>query len=196
MLSRRRLELKLAEELYDTLEKILADDLKAEAEISFRICEEIIVHHLRDMDRLYAIHHALVHPTKHCSYLAFWVRKLKPIYKAVKIDLVATATNRAEVEIEHEITNVNEIVAIHCALRNLRTYIADDLAGLDPTKSPAEYLGILEDVLIDFFNEPNGAFDPAGTRGKALVYDMRFRTFGPHHLTHTLVNILREVRKK
>ena len=35
-----------------------------------------------------------------------------------------------------------------------------------------------------------------GLRFEMIVYDMRFRTYGPHHLTHILTHIMREVYKE
>ncbi len=127
--------------------------------------------------------------------MAFWIRKLKPVAKAYPLKIVGGLAAGASPPLENEDTEVNEKLSILVALRNLHAYIADDLVGLPHKKSTAEYLALYERVNVEFFNETGAEFDYLGSRVKSLVYDMRFRTFGPHHLTHILVTLVRELAK-
>ncbi len=177
--------------LYTAIETIL-DELELDADISYPICEEVIIHQFRDIERLYVTHHVLVHPTKHCSYMAFWVRKLKPVSNAYP-KCVNSEDEQGVPSLEFELTDVNERVAVFIALQILHLYIE-----LGDIAFPAKYT---KDQLLEKFSQTISEYLTStvesdmsmGNRFSAIIYDMRFRTFGPHHLTHVLTHILREV---
>ena len=178
--------------LFEAIQDVLAE-LGVSAHVSFAVCEEAIIHHGRDIDRLYVTHHKLVHPTKHCSYLAFWVRKLKPISRAFPKDVLKNVPDGESPEISSEITDINEQVSIHIALRSLALYIKDGHIILQDIPSKKEALLVFQKVVRAYLLSKTEDGMSMGNRFSMLTYDMRFRTFGPHHLTHVFVHILREM---
>jgi hypothetical protein len=179
----------LTSALYESIQKILKQK-EAVADVSYRVCEEVIIHHRRDIERLYAVHHRLVHPTKHCSYLAFWIRKLKPIANAFPASKIKAGRHPP---LESEDTHINEKVCIFVALQTLFDYIDDGILPIPPTTTKAKFLKRYSQAMSGYFTSEVDNEMTVGDRFSAIVYDMRFRTFGPHHLTHLLTHILREV---
>lgn len=180
-----------APKLYAAIQDVLGE-LEVHAIVSYRCCEEAIIHHGRDIDRLYVTHHKYVHPTKHCSYLSFWIRKLKPVSKAYPTRIIKEFKEE-DLPIFEEITNINEEVALHLAFRSLYRYIEENQIKFPSTDVGVRALSVYNDVLSEYLLSPDENEMSVGNRFSMLVYDMRFRTFGPHHLTHVLTHILREV---
>ena len=192
-------ELEFCEEhtlpVYLAIQDIVFKKLSVDAHVSYRVTEEVMIHFWRDLERLYAIHHRLVHVTKSCSYLAFWVRKLKPISDAFPKAVNARLEDDGVPPPDAEIVDINEQVAIHLSIRLLRNCIRDgrilSLKGIDA----AEVLGVFDAVVEDYLTSEIEEDMSMGLRFESMVYDMRFRTFGPHHLTQFLTHILREVSR-
>lgn len=80
-----------ANDLRYTLGVILCKDLKCFGTVSLACCYDVVEHLQHDMDRLYAVHQTLVHPSKHVDYAAFWIRKLKPVDTSYPISEVDKA---------------------------------------------------------------------------------------------------------
>lgn len=183
----------LAPPVYKSI-RLLLDQMELDAIVSYPTVEEIVIHFWRDIDRLFAIHHETVHPTKACSYLAFWVRKLKPISMAFPKSAIHKERDIFPFEIE--VADVNEQIAVHIALSWTRRCIEEE--RFTPDAKVQKELTLLafdksvEDYLTSYFEDGM----EMGVRFDNIVYDMRFRTFGPHHLTHMLTNLMREVARK
>lgn len=191
MVSTRELRLRsqTTTTLYQAILNIL-DENSVDADVSFKVCEEVVVHYRRDMERLYATHHKQVHPTKHCSYLAFWIRKLKPISNAFPCSSIKDEEGNRPVGDEY--TTINEQVSLFCALRSLHDYIAAGVVPLPGSHAPEQWLERYRLAVAAYLSSDVDAELSMGDRFESLVYDLRFRTFGPHHLTHTLTHILLE----
>lgn len=63
-------------------------------------------------------------------------------------------------------------------------------------KSKNEILATFDDVVKDYLASEIEVDMSMGLRFESVVYDMRFRTFGPHHLTQFLTHMMREVYKE
>ena len=146
------------------------------------------------MDRLYATHHERVHATKACSYLSFWVRKLKPISDAYPA--TALPVEGEEIPFEAEVLDINEQVAIHLAIKLARICVSDGHVKFSDTLSRSEVLKVFDRTAKEYLVSSFEDGMSMGIRFENLVYDMRFRTFGPHHLTHMLTHLLREVSQE
>lgn len=184
-----------APDIFDALVDILKG-MSVDAYLSYRIVEEVVVHFWRDMERLYAIHHEHVHVTKACSYVAFWVRKLKPISDAHPEKIFQIIGEDATPPLSAELTDINEQVAIHLAIRLLRNCIEDnrviDIEGRTREQVLETFDEVVENYLVSEIEDGMSM----GLRFQSIVYDMRFRTFGPHHLTQFLTHIMREVYRE
>jgi hypothetical protein len=185
----------LAPKLYDAIADILAK-MFVNAHISYPIVEEVIIHFWRDLERLYAIHHELVHVTKACSYIAFWVRKLKPISDAYPNSIIDALAEDSLPPHFAEITDINEQVAIHLSIRLLRNCIRDHRIIDKPDIKKSEILNSFDTVVDDYLTSEIEDGMSMGLRFESMIYDMRFRTYGPHHLTHFLTHIIRDVYKE
>jgi hypothetical protein len=183
----------LATSLYEEICGVLDSDFHYSAFVSYRICEEIIIHYRRDIDRLYAMHGKYLHPTKHCSYYAFWIRKLKPISKAYPVLPLQEPAKLECPLLETEDTAINEKLALVSALRSLQRYIADGSIKFPNGTDISFYLKEFDKYLIKYFESVDVTDSSMGNRMQTLIYDLRYRTFGPHHLTHVLTHIIHEV---
>jgi hypothetical protein len=200
--SERRICAVMAPEIHSTI-CVLLDEMSVNAHVSYCAVEEVIIHYWRDLERLNAVHHEVIHPTKACSYLAFWVRKLKPVSDAFHERVVEAIDGKIAVpeiigdkEIlrhTHEITDINEQVSIHLAVRLLRNCVRDGRAvELDGWK-PGEIANVFDKVANNYLTSDLEDGISMGLRFYNIIYDMRFRTYGPHHLTQILTHIVREV---
>lgn len=128
-----------------------------------------------------------IRPAKYVGFIAFWVRKLKPISRAFKHADIVKQQGRYKVDSAKEVRHINELVAIKLAVEVLREFLEANLVtvpnapGSKPTMiewNPEAY----EAELKSFFDQKLG---PDGMSViESLLYDMRYRTFGPHHLVH------------
>jgi hypothetical protein len=184
-----------APDIYEALQDILKM-MSVNAHVSYRVVEEVVIHFWRDVERLYAIHHDQVHVTKSCSYVAFWVRKLKPISDAYPSEIFERIGDEAKPALDDEITAINEEVAILLAIRLLRHCIEDNRVIEILGKSRVQILKTFDEVAEDYLVSEIEDGMKMGLRFQSMVYDMRYRTFGPHHLTQFLTHIMREVYKE
>ena len=193
--SEREIRTEYAPEIFDALIDIL-NMMSVDAHLSYRIVEEVVVHFWRDIERLFAVHHEKVHVTKACSYVAFWVRKLKPISDAYPKKIFEIVGEDSKPPQYAEITDINEQVAIYLATRLLRTCIQDNRLIEIDGKSRNQILETFDAVVEDYLVSEIEDGMSMGPRFQSMVYDLRFRTFGPHHLTQFLTHIMREVYKE
>lgn len=181
-----------APQLFEGLTDILKT-MKVSAHVSYSTTEEVVVHFWRDIERLYAIHHEQVNATKSCSYISFWVRKLKPISDAYPTTAISNLSDEGVPPHFAEITDINEQVAVFLALRVLRNAIEEYGAISVVDMACGAILDIFDRVTDAYLTSEVEDNLSMGLRFEMIVYDMRFRTYGPHHLTHILTHIMREV---
>jgi hypothetical protein len=179
---------RLAGSLQCASSKILRESMGIRADLSKNLFFDAALHWKEDMDRLYKKDDKGIRPAKHVAFMAFWIRKIKPITGAYYHHTVMQyATQGKCIPPEEEIIDVNERVAIRLAF--------DQLAGF------------AENGELLFHDGETGqdrklAYDKAsfmqavdrycrqkhGVDGKCvletLIYDMRYRSFGPHNLVH------------
>jgi len=184
-----------APELYDLVVDLL-QKLNTSAHVSYAITEEIAIHFWRDLERLYAIHHEQINVTKTCSYLAFWVRKLKPVSDAYPLQAYEGLDADEQPNREYEVTDINEQISLHLSLTLLRHCLEDsritEAANIDREEILAAFDKVSEEYLTSVVEDGMSM----GLRFDSMVYDMRFRTYGPHHLTHFLVHIMRDIYRE
>jgi hypothetical protein len=184
-----------APEIFDALVDILKK-MSVNGHLSYRVVEEVVIHFWRDMERLYAVHHEHVHVTKACSYVAFWVRKLKPISDAYPEEIFQIIQEDTAPPLRAELTDINEQVSIHLAIRLLRNCIEDNRVIEIEGKTGEQVLEVFDEVVENYLVSEIEDGMSMGLRFQSLVYDMRYRTFGPHHLTQFLTHIMREVYRE
>ncbi len=181
-----------ANDLRYSLHAILTEDMDCVGVVSLGACHDVIVHLQRDMDRLYAVHQTLVHPSKHVAYAAFWIRKIKPVSMAYPATKVSSALQGGPaVNDADEIVDINERICLYYTLRLLVAYVVHDQIPTPNGMSTAVFVDRIQAAFDRYVNdeEPGPALSD---QFESLVYDMRFRTFGPHHVVHVVSYLLRE----
>jgi hypothetical protein len=180
---------KFADELRYTLEVILREDLQCIGTVSLMSCLDVIEHHGRDIDRLYAFHQELVHPSKHIAYAAFWIRKLKPVGSSFPIaEVERAALEQRPVNAALEVRDVNERICLYYTFRLLTAIAKRDVIKPTASLTRDQFIAKIRRAFDNFL--AGADLGPMlGDRFQAIVYDMRYRTFGPHHVVH-LVNYL------
>jgi hypothetical protein len=158
--------------------KILAAMNIEEYQISRPITRHVYFHFMRDMDKLFGNQEHGVVGTKYIGYLAFWLRKLKPISFAYK-----TADDKAKER--NEIIYINETVAVEMAASLL---IANGRHRMGNTRgacgsSACDGHNCVSRYITNLLIHSDARFH------KYLVYSMAHRTFGPHHLCSILDGI-------
>jgi hypothetical protein len=185
----RKQIIKHAGQLRYTLDVILREDLKCIGTVSLACCYDVIEHHSRDIERLYAVHQKLVHPSKHIAYAAFWIRKLKPIDSSYPLSEIEEAINSDRpINESLELRDVNERICLWYTFRLLSSYVSRGYIKVPSGLSVEKFTKNIESVFVDFITEQTEG-PVLSDRFEAHVYDMRYRTFGPHHVVH-LVNYL------
>jgi hypothetical protein len=160
--------------------------------VSLAGCNDVIVHLDRDMDRLYALHQIVVHPAKHVAYAAFWIRKIKPVSFAWPMDAIADAKKRnAIVDEGLEVADINERICLHYMCHQICEYVKNAQIATPASFSIDKYVDNIRHTFSEFIIDraPGPALN---NRFEAMIYDMRYRTFGPHHLVHTVNYLLKE----
>nr|CAX84022.1 uncharacterized protein [uncultured bacterium] len=125
-----------------------------EHELSAKAVREVAWHSARDIQKLAIYQEDSVDPIKFFGYLAFWVRKLKPVRHAV-------AGGEA-------ITDINEKLSVWILVSAASKYVSEseDVFSKDDALAISDRL---KRIVSD------------GNRMDYLVHCMRARTFGPHH---------------
>lgn len=169
------------------IEELLRDN-GWEAKISEKRLAEALVHWQKDIDRLRNVQDNKVNPAKYISYFSFWIRKTKPISEAYhQQHIVVDADGNSWVDFSKEYTDINERIAILLSIRQLLNYAKlGELDEVDPETHP-DIISQRTCALRDFFSRSlHFLADVGSMQGSnyaSIVYDMRFRTYGPHHLT-------------
>ena len=182
----------LGHDLRYSLSVILREDLHCVGNVSLARCVDVVEHHDRDIERLYAIHQVLVHPSKHIAYAAFWIRKLKPVDGSYPIAENERALRQnTPLNKSLEIRDINERICLHYAFKLLLVFVEKD--GISPPNKQSKAT-FLKNLNRAFQNFSQGNLDGPVLSDKfeSVVYDMRYRTFGPHHVVHFINALLSE----
>ncbi len=201
-----------ANDLYRLIEKLVFDACRSVGVISKVCCEDIVVHFERDVQRLRELHDGQLHPSKWIGYLVFWVRKLKPVSSSFPVAKLVDISPTENVPDEDENFLVNEDVAIYLALHMIKSYAMD---GYFPNsdhglfldnegdhepharrtkEEKEEFVRKIELVVQELARQSMDAGYKIGNIFQSVVYDMRYRTFGPHHVVHTINHIVYSAR--
>ncbi|MBF0305000.1 MAG: hypothetical protein HQL41_05055 [Alphaproteobacteria bacterium] len=135
-------------------------------EISQPKLVDAVVHYCRDMQKLDDHQGPHISANKRIAGLVFWVRRIKPISFACKVNS------------EEEIQDINEQAAVWLAHRLLLIYCESKRAcriiqDCNVTKKRAEF---------DKYLRAHWRLDN-WINYSSLVYSLRYRNFSPHHLT-------------
>ena len=182
--------------LYRKSERILERTLQARADLSLPVFMDVSKRWHRDMGRLVQsarisdggpLPESGIRPAKYAGFVAFWVRKLKPISRAYYHRDFPLNDLIASVDPAKEIRHINEIIAIRLAVELLRTYIQQGVVNVTDvsTGKPCPITWnepLFAAELKSFFDQKLGIGGMSVL--ESLLYDMRYRTFGPHHLVH------------
>jgi hypothetical protein len=184
--------IELGQALRFNLDVILREDLQCMGTVSLACCYDVIEHHNRDIERLYAVHQKLVHPSKHIAYAAFWIRKLKPVDSTYPIAEIERAIRtKTPINQSLEVRDINERICLYYTFSLLNEYVNDNHIELPSGVSKEDFLVNIGRVFRKFVS--GGDIGPGLTdRYEAIVYDMRYRTFGPHHVVHLVSYLLTE----
>jgi len=173
------------------LEQLMYEQCGCLSLVSEVACRDVIIHHERDLNRLRVIHPQGIHPAKHIGYLVFWVRKLKPIAITFRIADIANARDK-EIPDGREVAPDNEIVSVYLAQHLLFSYIDDGIIPEGPvTRHKQKLFKLKVEMIIKYvLNQQIDVGSEMGNAFEAFVYDMRYRTFGPHHVVHFVNHII------
>lgn len=158
------------------------DAIGVSAPISMKTMVELAYFCYRDIYRIKIQQDDHVTAAKFAGYLGFWIRKLKPISRAFRIDADIDDPNA-------EIVEINELAALQIAINVL---IEDGKGGAetqlhDPVRRNCQdntcdgKVCLTEYIRLYFGLETNSDY---------IIYSMRHRTFGPHHLVTNLEHLV------
>ena len=169
----------LAAATHANIEFILSERGITNYKISNGRVRNIAFYFLRDILRIADRQGDEVSVTKFAGYWAFWIRKTKPILFAY----------RADSEDPAEIDEVNEKVCLELSLSFLQAQGKGEGDLLhDPVRSTCQRscdgANCLQNYVIAFFADTNKSVH------EYITYSMAFRTFGPHHMTMLLDQIV------
>lgn len=156
-----------------------AEEINVVYVLSRPILFEATYYFLRDINRIRAQQGDQVTAAKFAGYLGFWIRKLRPLSMAFFVE---------ETEPESEIVHFNELVGLNLAL----VYLIEDGKGggelaFDPIRNScdnAECDG--RQCLVKYVN----LYLSLSSNYDYIIYSMRHRTFGPHHLVSILEHLV------
>lgn len=171
--------IELAHEIETAIRKYAAE-IKVTFDLSQPILFEAAYYFLRDINRIRAQQGDKVTAAKFAGYLGFWIRKLKPL---------SMAFEEAEDDPGAEIVYLNELVGLQLALN----YLIEDGKGkneklaFDPIRYRCEEIDCdgrkcLRDYIRMYLS--------LTTNYDYIIYSMRHRTFGPHHLVSILEHLV------
>lgn len=135
---------------------------------------ELAVRYLIDAERFSADEPDGVRPSKHVGFIAFWIRKLKPIGFAYSAD-------------GDEIVDINEQFALFVAFEMLSDFARASQIIIHDIDADTNRTLVYDEKrfrrCIDRFCGQKVDLNGIAMFDR-LVRDLRFRTFGPHHLVH------------
>lgn len=178
---------KLAQSMQAQISKLLRNKMDVRADISRAVVYDVMDRWNYDMRRILANNSSGVRPSKHVAFLAFWIRKLKPVSHAVPARSGDIPDGMRYSSADSEILGINEHLAIWLAFERLENFVRNGKVEVADRKTGNPRV-ITYDK--DKFSTAVAEFcgqrlSPGGkTVIEVLVEDMRYRTFGPHHLVH------------
>lgn len=153
------------------------------ARLSNALFYDLAFHLREDLDRQERLAENGIRPAKHAAYLAFWLRKVKPVSNAFYVS--TTQEYEGLPPVYEEIVDINEKLAIRLAFTYLESFNEMERLEIhvDGRDRKIKYnKTIFQKEIKDFCHQK------LGNDGKdvleTLITDMRYRTFGPHHLEH------------
>ena len=157
------------------------------SELSRKNVFNVAKYFLRDINRIRDRQDGSISAIKFAGYWGFWIRKLKPLSRAFKF-------GDSRDDYKKEIVEVNELVALEISV-----------AFIVRIGSLVEHKVVIDPIRGNCGCRNTGACDGAECAKQAaisfmkfnnylnlryIVYSMRHRTFGPHHLVTNLDHIV------
>ena len=178
----------LAEWLNQLVRRYLRQQRPIKAEVSIALLYDVATYWKSDTRRIQAFETNGMRPTEHAAYLAFWIRKLKPISQAFYLcDVDTSQTAGTPIDPTKEIIDINERAAIRLAFAHFAGCCKH---GKIITHSPVtgEFLALKYEDSAFGSSVQKYLGQKLDMNGKTvmdkLIHDMRYRSFGPHHLVH------------
>ena len=160
---------------HSNIELILREKGVTDYRISDGRVRNLAFYFLRDILRIADRQGDEVSATKFAGYWAFWIRKIKPILYA----------NKSSEQGSGEIDEVNEKVCLELSLSFLQKQGKGEGELLHDSVrstclSACDGANCLRSYALAFFSDANQSVH------EYITYSMAFRTFGPHHMTMLL----------
>jgi hypothetical protein len=150
-----------------------------EYQLSPQRLRDLSFHFLRDILRIKDRQSDAVAGTKFAGYWAFWIRKVRPILYAYDKE---SSHYNTDTQFAAEIPQINERVSLHFAISFLieQRKDSDDFL-LDPVRGTCGNNCAGSNCLIEYSKKllSHGR----GSMFEYIIYSMSYRTFGPHHMT-------------
>lgn len=169
--------------LHELLNWLLEYEVECQALVSLKACLDIINHYHSDMVRHLGHQKNGIDPAKHVAYLCFWVRKIKPVSDAYYRDELKSGNFDDDSIVGQEIHDINERVSLLLARYLLRRLALTSKLGQSAMLGAEQELRVVEYFDMYMFRSAE-ATEKLKNNFEQYVYDMRYRTFGPHHLTN------------
>jgi hypothetical protein len=176
-----------AQAFHKSCHKLLSRAMNVHADLSPALFYDLALHLREDIRRQAVWDTKGIRPAKYAAYLAFWIRKIKPISLAFDAGLYVRY-NRSPPRMA-EIVDINEKVAIRLAFDYISKFNEKNKLTVHKVES-----GHCGDCVIEYNKEKykrimnDFCYQKLANDGKCvletLISDMRYRTFGPHHLVH------------
>ena len=163
------------------VERILSATGDFEYELSPLRISHVSYYFMRDIYRLNDRQGGAITATKFAGYWAFWIRKIKPIRFAYDRSHASYKTSK----MASEVPEINERVGLELAL----SFLAGEGKGTGESlhdqvryvcRKPCDGSACLHEYTRAFFTHHRGGMQ------EYLLYSLAYRTFGPHHLTMIL----------
>jgi len=192
-------------------------DYKIDAHISMRSVFDVIKRWDRDIRRVAEGQDDHVNPVKYIAYQTFWLRKLKPVSNAYRNSDLEEYKKRAASDmasakrwlINKEFIEINEALAVLVAVKQILLYTKNgsfpapfSSGQFHDNSSIGRPLEIKEAALREYLSYylkyATSKSSESSLRNSTLdnlVYNLRYRTFGPHHLTHVFEQAIMAVQR-
>lgn len=177
----------LSQSMRISCQRILTETMSVRANLSIKLFNDLVIHLGEDVQRQLRLDTKGLRPAKYAAYIAFWMRKIKPISDAY--DAGEWCKLRGRPPWYDEIEDINEIVAIKMAFEFLLKSNEKEMLKIhkdDGAESGDFPIPYNRDCFIRVMND--FCHQKLANDGKCvldtIINDMRYRTFGPHHLAH------------
>lgn len=189
-------EQEFAISLRNLIKSLMSEHFEADGHVSVLICTEVSIHAHKDVAKLFHTHQGdgrlhqsgRVDPLKIVSIVAFWIRKLKPVSQCFRV-------SSADRSYKGEMVDINERLALSIAQYvTLKLSLDGHLNSLKRSRDISDFtfaeligraFSNLKDILSD--SRPEDTTVNTNSIYERILYDMRFRTYGAHHISSMLV---------